>query len=415
MTGLAPLPGDPAGVRLVADRLDSTGRRLAALARVLARLRHGATWDSPAGDALGARIAGVAPVLDAVACRLGGAVAPLHALAHAMEEAQAVIAIAVRAELEAEHAYAALEDRAYALVVAGLTEDDPDLLVVRHLQREQAEAQVSARADHRAAAGRFREADARCARTLRALAADDVADSTTYRLLAGASSVGHDLETLGAVSAVAPQLRPLAAAGEALGMTGDAALLVAYGEGDWATLGSAVALAATGGAGAVLRRGAVAGAQHTPQGAVGTRHLTTAERVALGVAHEARARRDAVRAALADPPARGTPSALTGGPAVRAPRPAPQAAGLVPRARDVARASAARARAAATAGVDRAFRDDWRLATANGPAAQQLYAAGASLQVASTATGAATSHVAARGTSPAAASAPSAEAGPSGR
>ncbi len=419
MTGLAPLPGSPAGVRIVADRLDATSARLGALARVLARLRHGVTWEGPAGGALGARLADVAPLLDAVAARLGGAVVPLHALAGAMEEAQAVIAVALRSEREAEHAYLALEDRAYALVATGATEDDPALLVLRHLQREQVRAQATAQADHRAAAERFREADARCARVLRALAVDAVADPATYRLLAGASSVGHDLASAGVLSAVAPQLRPLAAAGEAVGVSADAALLVAYDEGDWATWGGAVALSATGGAGAALRRGAVAGAEHTARGAVSTRHLTTAQRVALGVAHEARARRDAVRAALADSPGRGTPSALTGGPVVRAPGVAPGGAtGLLPRARDAARAGAARARAATTAGLDRAFRDDWRLATANGPAAQQLYVGGASLQLASAASAASsavTSNVAGRGTAPTAATTPTAEAAKTGR
>ena len=65
------------------------------------------TWEWPGRDALGARLADVAPLLDAVAARLGGAVAPLHALAYAMEEAQAVIAVAIRSEREAEHAYLA--------------------------------------------------------------------------------------------------------------------------------------------------------------------------------------------------------------------------------------------------------------------------------------------------------------------
>ena len=60
--------------------------------------------------------------------------------------------------------------------------------------------------------------------------------------------------------------------------------------------------------------------------------------------------------------------------------------GLVAGVRDAARTGAARGRAAAAAQLDRAFRDDWRLATANGPAAQRLYTAGASLQVGTVAT-----------------------------
>ena len=386
MSGLPPLPGNPGGVRVVAERLAATSRRLDALGRVLARLRDGATWEGVAGEEFGVRLGDAVPVLDAVAVRLGGAVAPLRALADALEEAQAVIAVAVRVEREAAQTYAVLEDRAYALVTAGSGDDDPALRLVRHLQREQVRVQAGARARHDAAAERFRVADARCARVLRSLSVDEVADSAPYRLLAAASTFGHDLATVGIAAAVVPELRPVAAAGEAVGVAADTALLVAYEEGDWAELGSSAALMATGGLGAVLRRGAVAGAERTAPGAVATRRLTTRQRLALGAAAEVRARRDAVRAALDAPPARGTPTALTGGPAVRTVRAPAGTSGLVAGVRDAARTGAARGRAAAAAQLDRAFRDDWRLATANGPAAQRLYTAGASLHVGTVAT-----------------------------
>src|SRR5829696_5607458 len=89
VSGLPPLPGHPGAVRLLADRLSSTALRLSGLAGVLARLRDGATWDGPAGEAFGARLREVTPVLDAVSHRLGGAAPPLRELADAMEEAQA--------------------------------------------------------------------------------------------------------------------------------------------------------------------------------------------------------------------------------------------------------------------------------------------------------------------------------------
>ena len=47
-----------------------------------------------------------------------------------------------------------------------------------------------------------------------------------------------------------------------------------------------------------------------------------------------------------------------------------------------ARRAAAGAHAAARERVDRAFLDDWRLASANGPQAQRMYTAGATLEVA---------------------------------
>ena len=149
VTGLPPMPGNPGGVRVVADRLHATARRLDALGRVLARLRDRATWEGVAAEQFGVRLRAVVPVLDAVAARLGGAVAPLRALADALEEAQAVIGVAVRDENDADHAYAVLEDRAYALVAAGSGEDDPALLLVRHLQQEQVRVQAGARARHR--------------------------------------------------------------------------------------------------------------------------------------------------------------------------------------------------------------------------------------------------------------------------
>ena len=114
---LPPLPGNPDGIRLLADRLDSTARRTAAITGVLARLRGSATWVSPAGEAFGARLGEVPPVLDAVSARLGGAAGPLRSLADAMEEAQRVVEGAIRDDSDAQATYAVLEDRAYALVV----------------------------------------------------------------------------------------------------------------------------------------------------------------------------------------------------------------------------------------------------------------------------------------------------------
>ncbi|WP_345205671.1 hypothetical protein [Fodinibacter luteus] len=389
MTRLPPLPGDPGAVRLLADRLATTGGRLSALAAVLGRLRDGATWDGPAGEAFGARLRELPPVLDAVSARLGGAASPLRALAAAMEQAQAVVSTAVRDDDDAQHAYAALEDRAYALVCAGSSEDSPDVLVVRHLQREQVEQQAAARARHAAAAEGFREADRRCALALRALAVDDVADSLAYRVVAGASRAAHDVATLGAVGVAVPELRPVAAVADAAAVAADTTLLVAYGEGSWSDLSAGAGLAATGVLGGVLRSGATAGARRTATGATVTRRLTAAQRLAIGTAREVRARRDEVRARFDVPPARGTPSALTGGPTPRAAReplwrltPAEAAQ----RVRRAAGTSAARARTAARSQADRAFLDDWRLATANGPQAQRMYVAGATLEV--TATGA---------------------------
>ena len=386
MSGLPPLPGDPGAVRLLADRLTGTAQRLAALAGVLARLRDGATWDSPAGDAFGARLREVAPVLDAVAARLGGSAAPLRALADAMAEAQVVVSAAVLDLDEAEHAYAVLEDRAVALCAAGRPDHDPDLLLVRHLQVDQVEAQQVARARHAAAAERFREADARCAAVLRSLTVDGLADALPYRVLVGVSGAGHAVAALGQVATVVPELKPVVAVADAAAVAADATLLVAYGEGDGRQLATDDGLAATGTLGGVLRTGATLGARRTADGIVSTGRLTAAQRVARGAVHEARARRDTLRASFRVPPARGTASSLTGGPDLRSVAGAGFRAGLTIPAmtaqlRSGARRAAQGVNTAARQRVDRAFLDDWRLATANGPQAQRMYAAGATLEV----------------------------------
>jgi hypothetical protein len=305
-----------------------------------------------------------------------------------MEEAQAVIGAAVRDDGDAQHAYAVLEDRAYALVRAGSGEDAPDLLLVRHLQRGQAEAMAVARARHAAAVERFLEADRRCARALAALSVDGLADSLPYRALVGASAVGHGLASLGPVATAVPWLRPLAAVGEGVGLGADTGLLLLYQEGDAAALAAGTALAATGAGGGVLRHGAVQGARRSSTGVTVTSRLTTQERLRLGAVAEVRARRDDLRSRFAVVPDRGTPSALVGGPPVRPPRSAavPGGAAAVPGGAAGVRASvigtAGRARALAAARADAAFRDDWRLATANGLSARRMYAAGATLEVA---------------------------------
>ena len=386
MTGLPPLPGDPGATRLLADRLAGTAARLSALAGVLARLRDGATWDGPAGDAFGARLREVAPVLDAVAARLGGSAAPLRALADAMGEAQVVVSAAVLDLDDAEHAYAVLEDRAAALCGAGRSEDDPDLLVIRHLQVEQVEVQQLARARHAAAAGRFREADTRCAAILRSLTVDGLADALPYRVLVGVSTAGHDLAALEPLATTVPELKPVVAVAAPVAVAADSALLVAYGEGDAGQLGKDAALAATGALGGVLRTGATLGARRTADGIVTAGRLTAAQRVAHGAVHQARARRDALRASFRVPPPRGTASSLIGGPAPRSmlgggSTAGPTISALSAQLRSGARRAAHGVNTAARQRVDRAFLDDWRLATANGPQAQRMYAAGTTLEV----------------------------------
>lgn len=376
MTMLRPLPGDPGSVRALASSCDSTAQRLGGLGAVLSRLRDGAVWDGPAGESFGARIAQAAPVLDSVARRFRGAVSPLHSLAAAMEEAQTAIGSAVRDHDDAQHAYAVLEDRAYLLVAGGATEAGPDVSTIRALQIQQAEIQATARSRHAAASSTFQEADRRCAATLAALAEDSIADSLLYRFTTGASSLGHGIGALGVAALAAPELAPLALVGDVLAFGADASRLVLYGEGDLKGLGVSAGLIAMGTAGKVLRSGSSAGAEMTENGVRLTRSLSSSERVVLGSADTVRARIAKVRKAFAVPPPRGTPSHLTGGP--------PPARTTNP-PRSVAEVRAASARAAqrvrdsARARADTAFRDQMRMARANGAVPQAMYVGGVTL------------------------------------
>ncbi|MGB7818500.1 MAG: hypothetical protein WBL35_07155, partial [Ornithinibacter sp.] len=328
------------------------------------------------GEAFGARIAQAPSVLETIAHRFRGAVGPLDSLATAMENAQAVIGASVRDHDEAQNAYAVLEDRVHALVSAGRSEADPEVATLRALQIQQAEVLAAARARHEAASRTFHDADRRCAATLSALAEDSVADPLVYRFCVAASSAGRGLGTLGIAAPVAPEVAPVALAGDVVGFGADASLLLFYGEGDLRALGFSALFVAMGTAGKVLRSGSSAGAEMTGAGARATRSLSTQERLVLGSAATVRTRVAKVRKAFDVPPGRGTPSHLTGGPPLARVTNAPHSAAQV-RAASVR--TVQRVRDAARARADMAFRDQLRMAMAGGTGPQRMYIGGVTL------------------------------------
>ena len=113
-----------------------------------------------------------------------------------------------------------------------------------------------ARARHAAAADRFREADAGARPCSARCRVDGIADSLPYRVLAGLE-LGRSRpgDRRAPSAAVVPELRPVAAAAEAVAVAADAALLLAYGEGTWASWPGAAGLAAAGALGGVARAG----------------------------------------------------------------------------------------------------------------------------------------------------------------
>ncbi len=372
MTTLAPLPGSPESVHLLADRLAGTGARLAGMAGVLARLRDGAVWDGPAGAAFGQRVAAVPTVLDAASRRMLGAVGPLRLLAGALEDAQRVTGLAQREHAEATDSYTRLEEQAWSLVSSGATESDAALALVRARQREDAATMHRAEVRHAVALEGYRAADRRCAAVLGALVDDGLADPWGYRGLTGASDAGHALGYMGMLGPTTPVAKGVGVVGEAAGTAADVALLGVYGQGSWAELGTAAALSGSTFLGRGLVAGSAKGARLGSDGVQVLGRLSARERVVAGAAAEARRRVSAVRRTFDVPDARGTPSALLGGPVV----------GVAGRASVGARlrGGAVAARARVRAGVDARFLDDWRLATANGT--RPMYASGTTLQAA---------------------------------
>ncbi|NHA66812.1 hypothetical protein [Phycicoccus flavus] len=367
---LEPVPGDAPGVRALADALEASGQRLADACTDLVRLRDGAVWDGPGGSAFGARIGPVPTVLDRAARRHVCAAAPLRAFADVLEVEQAVVQRAVEDHAEAGDRYLVLEDRAAALVAAGRDETSSELLTLRALQREQVAQLQDAEQRHRAATERLHAADGHCARVLRGLADDELADGAVYRGLRGASGVGHGVGSLaGLMVRVAPPAKPVAVAGDAVGLAADGVLLVGYGEGSGRDLAVTAGASVLGVGGDALRTGAKAGAVLRADGAaVPLARLSAQERIVLGMTQTARERVRAARS-MVDVDERATASALVGGPALRG------SGTLRARTADAAR-RLARER------VD-AVRSELALASAGGRSTQRLYGAGVTLTAAS--------------------------------
>ncbi|MBR7744396.1 hypothetical protein KC207_13965 [Phycicoccus sp. BSK3Z-2] len=376
---LEPVPGSGEGLRRLADALGATGQRLADTASDLVRLRDAAVWDGPAGEAFGERVGPVPTVLDRAARRFRGAVGPLHTYAEELEIEQRVVQRAVDRHAEASEEYRLLEDRAWALVSSGVDETDPSLRQVRALQQDRAGVMLEAEREHAGGWERLREADARCAATLRALADDDLADGLGYRGLHAVSSTGHATATA-AVMLARKGGGTAAAVGlgaEGLALGADGVLLLGYGEGDWGEVATGAGLAVAGGVGRAATQGARLGAYVRADGtAARVAHISTGDRVALGLSMEAHARVDRARAALRlqAPPRPARPGGTAEAPAGTRPAAAP--AGTV----------VGKGLAAARARVDdtvRRGRQDWALASVGGVPTQRLYAAGMTLRAGS--------------------------------
>ena len=295
---LRPLDGDPATVRALADRLQGQSELLLTRAEILRGLAGpDVSWDSPAGEAFATRSHAAASLLVSAGRRHGVSAAALRPLAAALEHAQQVVGAAV-----AEHTIA--HPRAVALgtarVEAEQSADPAQRATAGALHcREVAELERAQDAERRHAEAwrQFDEADRRCAAVLRQLVEDGLADSRAYDALTGMSRAAGGVEGLAGSIALVPTPATKAvgvvagAAGATRALT-DTAVKVAYGDGDWTSIGLSATEMATGRASAVLKRGALATNPAARAAATRTerrllRH-TTSERLRLAAVAELR-------------------------------------------------------------------------------------------------------------------------------
>jgi hypothetical protein len=319
MTVLRPLPGDAETVRALADRLQAQGELLLSLAETLRGLAGpDVTWESPSGVAFVARSQAAAALLVGVGRRHARSAAALRPLATALEHAQRIVAAAV-----AEHDIA--YPRAVALGTARAEAEqsaDPAqrATAVAYRCREVAELERAQDAErsHLEAWRQFHEADRRCAAVLHRLVEDGLADSRTYDALTGLGRATGWVEDVAGPIALLPT-PPSKALGAAAGTAGavnvlaDTTVKLAYGDGDWTSIGLSAAATAAGPASRVLKRGALATNPAARSAATRTerrllRHAV-GERLRLGVVGELRQ----VGHAEAERPPRPFPS--TGAPA----------------------------------------------------------------------------------------------------
>lgn len=389
MRVLAPIPGDGEACLALAAALTGSAAHFAAAAADLHTVTSGALWEGPAGVAFAARVGSTGPTLEAAADRYAACAAALRRFAPVLTEAQRRALAATEEHADATRRYALLEEEVWRLVSVGRTELDPEVIVLRAAQHGALARQEQAGAAHARAWADVEAADRECARELQRAADDALADSAAYRLVLGASSgsEGSDLLTVPGML-----LPPVGAAVGVVNTGADGLLRAFWDEGGWDEVAVNAALAGAGGWGRVLKRGAVLGAVEdtTRQGSRTVRtvrveeHWTTGARLREGLKAEGRAsaQRWVDRATATGggplrfvPVGEATPTRLTG--AVRAPSAGPRA-----RLTGTPAPRGGLSRQVVGAAEDRAagMTLGWRLASANGPEAQRMYAAGITLE-----------------------------------
>lgn len=360
---LAPIEGDPESVRSLAAALTSGAARLSAIDSVLAGIRAGSSWESPAGAAFGSAVAASPPVLDALTDRYAGAAAALRAFVEVHErcQAQAQAASAMYAEHLQVH-------RGLEVQMDAAAGDAAELEVLRHVAGQVLARLREAEQAHARATSEFVEADRRLARRLRALADDVLDDSWHYTVVARAEEAATAMDAGYAWAAesfpgAGPVLGRVPGASQAMGATAvvgglsRATLALAYDEGSMrdvaVTAATAAGLHAAGG----LVKGSKVGATRRGIGrdavVSGKPSMTMGQRALAG----AREQWAASPMSFGSKVVRATPIPPT----------------------KVSGPWRARLRQAAQARVDASVVGQWRLASAGGSGAQTMFAAGVTL------------------------------------
>ena len=300
---LQPLPGNAGGLEAIAHHLDGSAARFLTLGTVARELGRGAVWDGPAGEAFGAELAQLGPVLQRVEERYTRAAQELRALAPDIDRAQRVVAAAIAQAKDANAQIAALEERIVTAMTAGAEWGSIEALSLRRAQQQQVARVRAAEADHARAWSDFEAADARCAAALRAVAGDDVADPTFYRFLHRTRSIAETTASVGAIVSLpgvkqlvsrAPVVGAVTAVAGWVALAAETGLTVVYDEGSWAVLAAGAAGTVVGFGGGALKRGATAGSVRTVRGQyISVHRFTAGQRARIGVRAEAAERRDA--------------------------------------------------------------------------------------------------------------------------
>ncbi|GAA4123931.1 hypothetical protein GCM10022415_29530 [Knoellia locipacati] len=361
---LPPIEGDPASVRALAAALTSGAARLSSIASVLAGIRAGSAWESPAGVAFGSAVAASPPLLDALTDRYAGAAAALRTFVEVHERSQAQAQAA--SSMYAEHLQV---HRGLEIQMDAAAGDAAELEVLRHVAGTVLARLRDAEQAHARATSEFVEADRRLARRLRALADDVLDDSWHYMVVARAEEAATAMDAgfawaSGSFPGAGLALGKVPGASQAMGATAAVGglsrvtLALAYDEGSLrdvaVTAATAAGLHAAGG----LVKGSQVGATRrgVGRGAVvsGRPSLTMRQRTLAGAREQWATSPMSFRSKVV----RATPIRPT----------------------KVSGPWHARLRQTAQAKVDASVVGQWRLASAGGPGAQKMFAAGVTLE-----------------------------------